>query len=133
MKPILFLIIFSFFSSTALYAQNPIPLAELEKHIGDTVTICDSVVQTTVVQIIPQSIGDPRNSTGLSLEGKGCPFKLSVGIDNTKVKFSFKPDEVFNHKRICVTGILKKSEYWSILNIELIDPKQIHIQAETDD
>lgn len=113
-----------------VFAQKLVPLNELEKHIGDTVTVCDSVIQTIVVKLIPESIGDPQHSTGLNLEGKGCPLKLGISIDNTKLKFPFKPEEVFKHKKICVTGVLKKIEYWNALTIELTDTKQIRIQDE---
>ena len=94
-------------------AQTTISIKDIAKHIGETVTICDSVYTT-------------RALPNLTLFNLGAEFPkqlLTVVIykaDLTKIK---EPEKTYLTKKVCITG--KLVLYNDKPQIVVNEPKQI--------
>lgn len=115
MKKLLSLIVFLFVVSLAK-AQTTISIKEVSKHIGEEVTICDSVYTT-------------RALANLTLINLGAEFPkqlLTVVIykaDLTKFK---EPEKTYLNKKICITG--KLVLFNEKPQIVVTEPKQIVVK-----
>lgn len=97
----------------AAKSQTKIDIAAISKHIGETVTICDSVYTT-------------RALGGLTLINLGAAFPkqmLTVVIDKADLAKFTEPDKTYLNKKICVTG--KLALYKDKPQLVLTEAKQI--------
>ena len=80
-------------------AQQKIDLGEVDKHIGDSVTVCGKIFGG---KFLSSSNNQP---TFLNM-GAAYPNQLlSIVIwGNTRKLFSYKPEEKLKNKNVCVTG-----------------------------
>jgi len=111
----LILIIFVLFVHES-FSQQRIPSSEIAKHLGDSVTICDKVYGARYLD---------RTSLTLMNLGNEFPNQLLTVVikGNDRNKFRFKPEEVYAHKKICVTG--RVTEYAGKPQIVVTEPRQI--------
>jgi micrococcal nuclease len=99
-------------------AQTKIAAKDAAKHIGDSVTICDKVYGTYVVE-----------STNMVLLNIGAdhPDQLLTAVIPPEVrsKFPDKPEEYYKGKEICVTG--KLIDYKGKPEIILASPNDLKV------
>lgn len=84
------------FICIAAKSQTKIDIKDSSKHIGDTVTICDSVYTT-------------RALGGLTLINLGAAFPkqlLTVVIYKADLAKFTEPENTYLNKKVCVTGKL---------------------------
>lgn len=84
------------FICLAAKSQTKIDIKDISKHIGDTVTICDSVYTT-------------RALNGLTLINMGAAFPkqlLTVVIYKADLAKFTEPEKTYLNKKVCVTGKL---------------------------
>ncbi|TCC88667.1 hypothetical protein EZ428_18695 [Pedobacter frigiditerrae] len=84
------------FICLAAKSQTKIDIKDVAKHIGDSVTICDSVYTT-------------RALNGLTLINLGAAFPkqlLTVVIYKADLGKFTEPEKTYLYKRVCVTGKL---------------------------
>ena len=115
-SPLLALLL-SLVLATETAAQQRLTAAEAKDHIGETATVCGSVVST---HYAPGTKGQP---TFLNLD-KPYPnqvFTVLIWGEN-RSKFG-TPESEYKGKRICVTG--KITEYKAAPEIVVNDPGQI--------
>jgi len=77
-------------------AQTTISIKDISKHIGETVTICDSVYTT-------------RALPNLTLINLGAEFPkqlLTVVIYKADLEKFKEPEKAFLNKKVCITGKL---------------------------
>ncbi len=101
MKKIAIIVLVLVFTSFKLMAQN-IPASEAGKHIGKKVTICGKVMggrffENSEKQHTLLNVGDvyPNNPLTIVIEG------------DVRKKFTFKPEEFYLNKDVCITGEIK--------------------------
>lgn len=109
------LIIILFITSTAK-SQTTVIAKEAVNYVGKTVTLCDSVYSARAMD----------NISLLNLGGK-FPKEIitMVVFKSDRIKFQKEPVELYNNKRICITG--KVTLYKDKLQIVVNDPKQIKL------
>lgn len=115
MKKILFLATFLCFAFMAK-SQTTISIKEVAKHIGEEVTICDSVYTTRAL----------NNLTLINLGAEFPKQLLTVVIykaDLTKFK---EPEKTYLQKKICVTG--KLVLFNEKPQIVVTEPKQLSLK-----
>lgn len=89
-------IAFLLFICFSAKSQTKINIKEVSKHIGDTVTICDSVYTT-------------RALNGLTLINLGAAFPkqlLTIVIYKADLGKFNEPQKTYLNKKVCVTGKL---------------------------
>ncbi len=98
MKKIICLILIVL-SSTAIYAQKMIEVADAANHAGDSVTICTKIFGARYFE---NSKGAP---TLLNAGAKYPDAPLTVVIyGESRTAFTNKPEEFYTDKNVCVTG-----------------------------
>jgi len=96
-------------------AQTTISIKDISKHIGETVTICDSVYTT-------------RALPNLTLINLGAEFPkqlLTVVIYKADLEKFKEPEKLYLNKKVCVTG--KLVLYNDKPQIVVNEPKQLII------
>ena len=109
-------------TSTKKIQSNEINWDQAKNFIGESKTVCGPVVSTKYASSIQ---GEP---TYLDLGTKNPdPARLTVIIwGDQRTSFSFKPEEFYAQKDICVSGLIV--DYKGIAEIEIKTPTQITIQ-----
>lgn len=111
---ILFLILLS---ATTASAQNKLKASEAKDHVGQTATVCGNVASTHY------AASSNRQPTFLNLDAAYPNQIFTIVIwGNDRSKFG-KPKTEFNHKNVCVTGVI--SEYRGVPEIIATEPSQI--------
>jgi DNA/RNA endonuclease YhcR with UshA esterase domain len=103
--------------ATSATAQRKLTASEAKDHLGETATVCGSVVST---RYATSTKGQP---TFLNLD-KPYPnqiFTVLIWGEN-RSKFG-KPESEYKGKRVCVTGQI--TEYKGVPEIVAHDPQQI--------
>ncbi len=102
-------------------AQKKLSAAEAKDHIGETATVCGSVVST---RYATSTKGQP---TFLNLD-KPYPNQIfTVVIWGSKRSKFGRPEVDYNQKRICVTG--KITEYRGVPEVIVDAPAQITVET----
>ncbi|QEC68367.1 hypothetical protein FRZ67_14040 [Panacibacter ginsenosidivorans] len=80
-------------------AQQKITLAEINKHIGDSVTVCGKIFGGKFLDAA-------KNQPTFLNMGAAYPKQLLTIVIwcNTRKLFSYKPEEYLKNKTICITG-----------------------------
>lgn len=121
MKRLLTLISFIALFAFKASAQTTIPAKDAAKHIGETVTICDKVFGTKLL--------DGPNITFLDLGGAHPNQELTLVIKGEdRGKFTGKPEVDYKDKNICVTGVVV--DFKGKPEIVVSDPSQIKLAAD---
>jgi hypothetical protein len=109
-------------TSTELIQSDTINWDQAKKYIGESKTVCGPVVSTKYASSIQ---GEP---TYLDLGTRNPdPSRLTVIIwGDQRTAFSFKPEEFYAQKTICVSGLIV--DYKGTTEIEIKTPTQITIQ-----
>lgn len=102
-------------------AQKEITIEELDKHVGDSVTVCTKIYGGIFLD---------RNKDSLTLLNAGgvypnAPLTLVVRI-NTRKNFREAPELFYKGKDVCISG--KIVLYRDKPQIELYDEKQILVK-----
>ncbi|HWC55162.1 MAG TPA: hypothetical protein VG676_16370 [Chitinophagaceae bacterium] len=101
-------------------AQQEIKMEELNKHTGDSVTVCTKIFGGIYLE---RSKGAP---TLLDAGGKYPDAPLTILIwGDTRKQFKEAPDFFYKNKDVCITGRIKL--YKGKPEIEIYDEKQIKI------
>jgi DNA/RNA endonuclease YhcR with UshA esterase domain len=103
-------------------SQKNLTAAEAKDHLGETTTVCGSVVSTRYASSMK---GQP---TFLNLDKPYPNQVFTVVIWGTNLSKFGTPETGYKGKRVCVTG--KITEYRGAPEIIADDPKQIRIDAE---
>ncbi|MBG9375403.1 hypothetical protein I5907_04105 [Panacibacter sp. DH6] len=92
-------IICCLFLGAHTYAQQKIDITEISQHTGDSVTVCAKVFGGIFLSAA-------KNQPTFLNVGAAYPHQpLTVVIwNNTRKLFSYKPEEQFKGKTVCVTG-----------------------------
>ncbi len=109
-------------NSPELATSDAIKWDQAKNYIGESKTVCGPVVSTKYASSIQ---GEP---TYLDLGTKNPdPARLTVIIwGDQRTTFSFKPEEYYLRKNICVSGLIV--DYKGTTEIEIKTPSQITIQ-----
>ncbi|RWU09979.1 hypothetical protein [Pedobacter chitinilyticus] len=95
-------------------SQTTVSIKEVVNHVGKEVTLCDSVYSARSLE----------NLSLLNLGGKFPKEVITVVVFKAdRSKFEKEPVELFENKRICVTG--KVTLFKDKLQLVVNDPKQI--------
>jgi hypothetical protein len=95
--------------------------AQAQQHIGETNTVCGFVAS---VRFLESAKGRP---TFLNFDNPFPNHTFSVVIfESSRGKFASPPEELFNHKTVCVTGGIM--DYRGKPEIIVEDPSQIVLQ-----
>jgi hypothetical protein len=125
MKKFLIAIVVAVCASTALDAQITITAAEAKDHINQIVSICDKVVDGRYLE------SSATKPTLLNVGGTYPDNLFTIVINSaSRPNFSFKPEEYYVNKRVCVTG--KLSEYNGKAQIVVLSPAEILISEQQD-
>ncbi|MEJ8818558.1 hypothetical protein [Lacibacter sp. H407] len=91
--------LFLLFAAANSYSQTTIPLEDVSKHIGDSVTVCGKV---SGARFLEQAKGTP---TFLNI-GQVFPNNtLTIVIwSDVRKQFETTPEVLFKDKEVCVTG-----------------------------
>jgi len=101
-------------SFMAAKSQTTVSIKEVVNHVGKEVILCDSVYSARSLD----------NLSLLNLGGKYPKEVITVVIFKAdRSKFEKEPVEMFENKRICVTG--KVTLFKDKLQLVVNDPKQI--------
>jgi DNA/RNA endonuclease YhcR with UshA esterase domain len=112
----LFLAVISF--NTA-HSQTKINASEASKHVGETVTVCDKVYSTKLIE--------NSQMTLLNLGGYYPNQLLTIMIPGKdRNKFKEQPENSLKGKNVCVTG--KVTMYRNKPEIVVNEPSQITVQ-----
>lgn len=96
--------------------QTTVTAKEVVNYVGKEVTLCDSVYSARAMD----------NISLLNIGGKFPKEIITMVIfKSDRGKFKKEPVELYNNKRICITG--KVTLYKDKLQIVVNDPKQIKI------
>ena len=112
------LIICALLSATMINAQQEIKIEDLDKHTGDSVTVCTKIYGGVFLE---RSKDSPTllNAGGIY---PNAPLTLVIWLD-TRKQFKEVPEVFYKDKEICVTG--KITLYKEKLQIVIYDEKQI--------
>lgn len=83
-------------------AQTKITTAEAPKHIGDSVTVWDKVFGGRYFE----NGKDQPTLLNMGAAYPESPFTMVIYGENRKL-FKTAPEEMFNGKSICVTGVIR--------------------------
>ena len=119
MKTSFLLIVFLFIASiNIVYSKAKINASEASKHVGESVSICDKVYSTKLIE--------NSQMTLLNLGGYYPNQLLTIMIPGTdRNKFKEHPEDYTKGKNVCVTG--KVTMYRNKPEIVVNDPSQITI------
>ncbi len=118
MKKLLVLAAFAALFAYKASAQTTVAVKNAAKHIGQTVKICDKVVDSKLIT--------PSNATLLDIGGDNPGQQLTIMIPAAdRAKFKGRPEVDYRGKDIIVTG--KLATYKGKPQIIVSDPKQIKI------
>ena len=100
MKKTALILFLTAFCSLRSFSQT-VPAAEATKHIGEKVTVCGKVFGGRFFESSDKTLLNvgglyPNNTLTIVIEG-----------ENRK-KFSFKPEEFYTNKEVCITGEVKE-------------------------
>lgn len=88
-----------FLLSTSAFSQTTIQLADVNKHIGDSVTVCGTM---SGGRYLEKSKGAP---TFLNMGAAFPNHSLTIVIwSNMRKQFETAPELLFKDKEVCVTG-----------------------------
>lgn len=105
------------FAVTAAKSQTTISITEVSKHIGETVTICDSVYTGRTL----------ANLTLLNLGGAFPKQTLTIVVNKSDIaNFKESPEKLYLNKKICIMG--KITEYNGKPQILATKPEQFSIK-----
>lgn len=105
-----------FLCVTQANAQTKVTIKEVVNNVGKDVTLCDSVYSARALD----------NISLLNIGGKFPKEMLTVVVFKAdRSKFEREPVELYQNKRICVTG--KVTLYKDKLQIVVNDPKQVKL------
>lgn len=92
-------ILITFIAIIDISAQQKITLAEINKHIGDSVTVCGKITGGKFLDAV-------KNQPTFLNMGAAYPNQLLTVViwGNTRKLFSYKPEELLKAKEVCVTG-----------------------------
>jgi hypothetical protein len=125
MRRLFIAIVFAACFSTGLHAQITITAAEAKDHINQIVSICDKIVDGRYLE---SSAAKP---TLLNVGGTYPDNLFTIVINSaSRPNFSFKPEEYYVNKRVCVTG--KLSEYNGKPQIVVLSPAEIILSEQQD-
>lgn len=97
-------------------AQTTVTAKEVVNYVGKEVTLCDSVYSARAMD----------NISLLNLGGKFPKEVITLVIfKSDRAKFKKEPVELFENKRICITG--KVTLYKDKLQIVVNEPKQVKL------
>jgi len=97
-------------------AQTTVTIKEVVNYVGKEVTLCDSVYSARAMD----------NISLLNLGGKFPKEVITLVIfKSDRAKFKKEPVELYNNKRICVTG--KVTLFKDKLQIVVNEPKQLKV------
>jgi DNA/RNA endonuclease YhcR with UshA esterase domain len=87
------------FLSCYSYAQKIIPLEEVNKYFGDSITVCGKVSSVRYLE-------NSKNSPTFINMGASYPNQLLTIVlwGDMRKQFSKTPEELFTNKEVCVTG-----------------------------
>ncbi len=104
-------------------AQKEIKIDELDKHIGDSVTVCTKIYGGV---FLDRSKGTP---TLLNAGGTypGSPLTVYIGTE-ARAQFKEAPEIFFKEKEVCITG--KLILYKEKPEIIIYDEKQLVIKKD---
>lgn len=115
----LILTAFAVLLCSAVYNQTTIKPEDVNKHIGDSVTVCGKVFSARYMENVKNS------PTFLNI---GAPYPnqlLTVVIwGDTRKQFEGKPEDMYNGKEICISGKVELYKnkpqlvIWKILQIK---------------
>lgn len=115
------LLVITLFISFFAHAQQQIKIEELNKHIGDSVTVCTKIYGGIYLD---------KSSEKITLLNAGgvypnAPLTLLIKA-NTRKQFKEAPESYFKNKNVCISGklILYKEKPEIIIN----DAKQIEVK-----
>jgi hypothetical protein len=112
--------LFSIFIAATVYAQTNIKLEDVNKHVGDSVTVCGKVYG---MRFFENSKNKP---TLLNIGAKYPDQLLTVVIwENVRALFTTKPEDL-QDKEICITGRI--SVYKEKLQVVIERPEHIVVQ-----
>lgn len=102
----------------AANAQTEVKLEELDKHVGDSVTVCTKIFGGIYLD---RSKGTPTllNAGGVY---PNAPLTVFIGAE-ARAKFKEAPEVFFKDKEVCITG--KVILYKEKPEIIIYDEKQI--------
>lgn len=91
--------LFLLFAATKVYSQQTIPLEDVSKHIGDSVTVCGKVSGGRFIETA-------KNTPTFINLGQAFPnHSLTIMIwSDVRKQFETAPEVLFRDKEICVTG-----------------------------
>jgi DNA/RNA endonuclease YhcR with UshA esterase domain len=125
MKGLSIAIVFATCFFTGLHAQITITAAEAKDHINQIVSICDKIVDGRYLE------SSATKPTLLNVGGTYPDNIFTIVINSaSRPNFSFKPEEYYVNKRVCVTG--KLSEYNGKPQIVVLSPAEILISEQKD-
>lgn len=105
-----------FLCVTQANGQTKVTIKEVVNYVGKDVTLCDSVYSARALD----------NISLLNIGGKFPKEVLTVVVFKAdRSKFEKEPVELYQNKRICVTG--KVALYKDKLQIVVNDPKQVKL------
>ena len=112
---------YMFIMTMPVLAQQPIQLSEVQKHIGDSVTVCGKIFGGIYLD-------KSKNKPTFLNMGAAYPKQLlTVVIWGDKRKlFGYAPEEKLKNKNICVTG--KIAVYEGKAQIVISDINQLKVQ-----
>ena len=97
-------------------SQTKVTAKEVVNYVGKEVTLCDSVYSARAME----------NISLLNIGGKFPKEVITMVVfKSDKPKFESEPVELYQNKRICVTG--KVTLYKDKLQIVVNDPKQVKV------
>lgn len=116
MKKTILIVITSFLISSA-YCQTKIAIDSVNEHVGEKVTVCAKVYGTKALEKV----------TFLNLGSAYPDSKLTIVIFAKDISnFKEAPDQMYEDKNICVTGVIK--EYQGKPEIIVSSPDEISVQ-----
>lgn len=112
--------LFSIFIAATLSAQTNIKLEDVNKHVGDSVTVCGKVFGMRFFE-------NSKNKPTLLNIGAKYPDQLLTAViwENARALFTTKPEDL-QDKELCITGRI--SVYKEKLQVVIERPEQIVVQ-----
>lgn len=116
------LILPALFASLYISAQNNVPIDEVSKHIGETVTICDKIYEGKFIE------NSKTQPTFLKM-GDISKHRITILINfDDRKNFTDKPEIYYPEKDVCITG--RVMEVKGKPQIIIRKPTEIQIGSE---
>jgi hypothetical protein len=110
--------------ANGLKAQITVAATEAKNHIGQIVSICDRIVDGRFLETTP------TKPTLLNVGGVYPDNIFTVVINfESRANFSFKPEEFYLNKKVCVTG--KVVDFKGKPQIVVLSPGEIQVDEQT--